>query len=73
MSHIFSFYLKKPCVILGRMAGQYAKPRTVPYEIINNKKVEVFRGEIVNDIHPEKRNSDPNRLVEAYYNSITVM
>ena len=55
------------------MAGQFAKPRTVAFELINNKKVEVFRGEIVNDIHPDKRDADPNRLLEAYFNSIAVM
>ena len=73
MSHIFSFYLKKPCVILGRIAGQYAKPRSAPFETFNNEKVEVFRGEIINDISPEKRQSDPNRMLEAYNSSVAVM
>ena len=63
--------MKKEVVIIGRIAGQYAKPRSNDYEMINNEKIDVFRGEIVNDITPcsQKRVPDPERMLQAYYNS----
>lgn len=65
--------LQVPVVVLGRIAGQYAKPRSDDYEIINGEKVPVFRGEIVNSIDPAKRSPDPKRLIEAYFRSAATM
>jgi 3-deoxy-7-phosphoheptulonate synthase len=58
---------------VGRIGGQYAKPRTCDYETLGDKKVQVFRGEIVNDISPDKRIPDPERMYSAYMKSILTM
>jgi len=58
--------------LIGRIGGQYAKPRSFNHEIVNGEKVEVFRGEIVNSIEKDKRVPDPNRLINAYNSSLTV-
>jgi 3-deoxy-7-phosphoheptulonate synthase len=80
MSHILSYHLKKDIVIIGRIAGQYAKPRSNQYETINNgknyyekEKIQVYRGDIVNDFNHEDREPNPNRLLEAYTNSVKTM
>jgi 3-deoxy-7-phosphoheptulonate synthase len=65
--------LRVPVVIIGRIAGQYAKPRSDDFEMINGEKVPVFRGEIVNTLDPTKRNPDPQRLLEAYFRSAATM
>jgi len=72
LSHIFSYHLKKKCLLVGRIGGQYAKPRSFNHEIVNGEKVEVFRGEIVNNIEKDKRVPDPNKLIDAYNSSLTV-
>jgi 3-deoxy-7-phosphoheptulonate synthase len=51
------------------MAGQYAKPRSSPTEIIDGKTYNSFRGDNVNGIALEDREPDPNRLLAAYFHS----
>ena len=53
---------------MGRIAGQYAKPRTSDYEIVNGKRILSYRGDMVNGFKPtiEDRKPDPQRMVEAY-------
>lgn len=51
-----------PVLRIARMAGQFAKPRSSPTEIIGGKEIPSFRGEIINGIDPEDREPDPNRL-----------
>ncbi|KAH9988373.1 phospho-2-dehydro-3-deoxyheptonate aldolase-like protein [Xylariaceae sp. FL0662B] len=63
----------KRVVRIGRMAGQYAKPRSSPTEIVNGKEVPSFRGDILNGYHLEDREIDPQRLVKAYnYSAATL-
>jgi len=52
---------------LGRIAGQYAKPRSGTTERVNGLELPVYRGDLINGLAPEQREADPNRLLEAYY------
>ena len=63
--------LKKPVVKIGRIAGQYAKPRSQDSETIDNKTLPSYRGDIVNkiDFDENSRNADPQRLIESYFYS----
>lgn len=73
MSLVLLWGADKPVVRIGRMAGQYAKPRSSPVETINGKQLPSFRGDILNGFHPDERELDPNRLVRAYqYSSATL-
>jgi len=62
---------KKPVVKVGRIAGQYAKPRSTDEETKNGISFPSYRGDIINSIEFEEkaRISDPNRLIEAYFHS----
>jgi len=61
----------KPVVKIGRVAGQFAKPRSSDTEIINGVELPSYRGDIVNSIEPtlEARTPDPNRMIKAYFQS----
>lgn len=71
MTIALMYGLKKPVVKVGRIAGQYAKPRSQGEEIIDGKALPAYRGDIVNGIEFEEiaRKSDPNRLIDAYFYS----
>ena len=60
-----------PVTRIGRIAGQYAKPRSNPYEEVNGEKMLTYRGDLFNSIEPnsEARQPDPRRLVEGYQKS----
>jgi 3-deoxy-7-phosphoheptulonate synthase len=64
-----------PVVKVGRIAGQFAKPRTNPTERIGDVELDVFRGHMVNDdaFDPEARQPDPSRLVAAYHQSASTL
>ncbi|KAH8682334.1 DAHP synthetase [Xylariales sp. PMI_506] len=63
----------KKVVRIGRMAGQYAKPRSSPVETVDGKQVPSFRGDILNGYRLEDRELDPQRLVKAYnYSAATL-
>lgn len=56
----------KEIVTIGRIAGQYAKPRSSDYEELDGKEYLSFRGQIVNDVELSKREPNPQRLIEGY-------
>ncbi|MGO9660811.1 MAG: class II 3-deoxy-7-phosphoheptulonate synthase [Acidimicrobiales bacterium] len=64
-----------PVVKVGRIAGQFAKPRSSPYEVVAGERLPVFRGHIVNDDAPtpEARRPDPSRLIAAYHQSAATL
>ncbi|KAF7437158.1 hypothetical protein PC9H_003994 [Pleurotus ostreatus] len=62
-----------PVVRIGRIAGQYAKPRSSSTETINGKTVTSFRGDNVNGLDPDDRTPDPDRLLRAYFHSSTTL
>ena len=71
MTIALMYGLNKPVVKVGRIAGQYAKPRSDGNETIEGVTLPSYRGDIINGIDFEKnaRISDPQRLVESYFHS----
>jgi 3-deoxy-7-phosphoheptulonate synthase len=71
MTVALMYGLKKPIVKVGRIAGQYAKPRSNNEETINNISLPAYRGDIINsiDFDENSRKSNPNRLIDAYFYS----
>ncbi|APG62232.1 3-deoxy-7-phosphoheptulonate synthase [Sphingorhabdus lutea] len=68
MAVVMTYASKLPTVKLGRMAGQFAKPRSANDETINDVTLPSYRGDIINDIafDKEAREPDPQRMVRAY-------
>ncbi len=68
MSVVLTYSTGLPTLKLGRIAGQYAKPRSSPTESRGGVELDSFRGDIVNgfDFTAEARRPDPHRLVRAY-------
>ena len=71
MAVVLTFGSKKPVVKIGRMAGQFAKPRSADYETVNDQKLPSYRGDIINDVAPDlkSREPDPKRMLQAYTQS----
>ncbi len=68
MAVALTFAGSSPVVKVGRMAGQFAKPRSAPMEDQDGLSLPSYRGDIVNsmDFTPEGRVPDPKRLLQAY-------
>ncbi|KAK5992917.1 Phospho-2-dehydro-3-deoxyheptonate aldolase [Cladobotryum mycophilum] len=73
MSVVLIWGTNKRVVRIGRMAGQYAKPRSSPTEMVNGKELPSFRGDILNGYHEDEREIDPQRLVKAYHHSAATL
>lgn len=58
----------RPVVRVGRIAGQYAKPRSAPTEVVGGVEIPVYRGHMVNgpEPDPEARRPDPRRMLSGY-------
>ncbi|RUM66941.1 MAG: 3-deoxy-7-phosphoheptulonate synthase class II [Sulfurospirillum sp.] len=71
MSVALTFAGGKPVVKVGRIAGQFAKPRSSDFEEVNGEKIPSYRGDIINSIEPtlEAREPDPFRMLSAYNQS----
>ncbi|MFJ2214931.1 3-deoxy-7-phosphoheptulonate synthase [Streptomyces sp. NPDC101062] len=65
----------KPVVRVGRIAGQFAKPRSKPFERIGDLELPVYRGHMVNgpEPDPESRRHDPLRLLTSYMTASDTM
>jgi 3-deoxy-7-phosphoheptulonate synthase len=68
MSLVMLYGLKKPVVRIGRMAGQYAKPRSADVETRDGKTLPSFRGDLVNrpSFTEEDRSPDPQMILRGY-------
>ena len=68
MAMVLTYGAKVPVVKVGRMAGQFAKPRSAPTEMVNGVEMPSYKGDIINDIAPtlEARTPDPRRMLQAY-------
>ncbi|CEL95852.1 unnamed protein product [Vitrella brassicaformis CCMP3155] len=73
MSLVLSYAGRKPTVRIARIAGQYGKPRSSAMETVNGQQVPSFRGDNVNDMDPNNRTPDPERLVKAYFHSAATL
>jgi 3-deoxy-7-phosphoheptulonate synthase len=71
MAVILTFAAAKPVVKVGRIAGQFTKPRSNPFEMQNGVELPSYRGDSVNDMafDPEARRPDPQRLIRSYEQS----
>lgn len=68
MAMVLTYGAKVPVVKVGRIAGQFAKPRSAPMETVNGTELPSYKGDIVNgfDFTPEARIPDPDRMLQAY-------
>ncbi|MGP1359159.1 class II 3-deoxy-7-phosphoheptulonate synthase [Campylobacter sp.] len=75
MAIVLTFAGGYPVVKVGRVAGQFAKPRSSDYEEINGAKLPSYRGDIINgfEFDEKARVPDPKRMIEAYYQSASTM
>lgn len=75
MAVVLTYASKLPTVKLGRMAGQFAKPRSADMEEIGGVSLPSYRGDIINDIAFEEagRIPDPQRMVKAYSQSAATL
>ena len=75
MAMVLTYGAKVPVVKLGRMAGQFAKPRSAPTETVNGVELPSYRGDIINALEftPEARIPDPNKMLQAYTQSAATL
>ena len=75
MAVVLTFGAALPVVKLGRMAGQFAKPRSAPTEVVGGVELPSYRGDIVNGIEftEAARRPDPERLLQAYNQSAATL
>jgi 3-deoxy-7-phosphoheptulonate synthase len=68
MAMVLTYGAKVPVVKVGRMAGQFAKPRSAPTEVKGEVELPSYRGDIVNelDFTPEARIPNPEKMLRAY-------
>jgi 3-deoxy-7-phosphoheptulonate synthase len=75
MAVVLTFGGQKPVVKIGRIAGQFAKPRSTELETINGVSHPSYRGDIINgiDFNEKSRLPDPQRMVSAYNQSTSTL
>jgi 3-deoxy-7-phosphoheptulonate synthase len=75
MAVVLTYGASVPIVKIGRMAGQFAKPRSRPTEIREGVELPAYRGDAVNglDFTPAARTPDPGRLLRAYHCSAVTL
>ena len=75
MAVVLTFAGGQPVVKVGRIAGQFAKPRSSPTEVINGVEYPIYRGDIVNDSEAAVagRTPDPERQLMAYRQSAATL
>ncbi len=71
MAVVLTFGAKRPVVKVGRMAGQFAKPRSAPTETSEGIELPSYRGDIINELAftPEAREPNPDKMLRAYTQS----
>jgi len=75
MAVLLTYGAGLPVVKMGRIAGQFAKPRSSPVEVVDGVELPVFRGDMVNSLEPtlEARRPDPDRLLRAYHQAAATL
>ncbi len=68
MAIVLTYGAKVPVIKLGRMAGQFAKPRSATTETVDGVELPSYRGDIINELAftPEARIPDPEKMLRAY-------
>tara|TARA_Y100000590_G_scaffold63267_1_gene67902 strand:+ start:165 stop:1541 length:1377 start_codon:yes stop_codon:yes gene_type:complete len=75
MAVVLTFGASCPVVKVGRMAGQFAKPRSQDTELNDNIELESYKGDIINgiDFNEKSRKPNPERLIQAYNQSASTL
>jgi 3-deoxy-7-phosphoheptulonate synthase len=75
MAIILTYVGEKRIVKVGRIAGQYAKPRSSDYEVIDGVQIPTYRGDIINSSDPtiEARTPNPHRILEGYFRAAATL
>ncbi|HEY4225989.1 MAG TPA: 3-deoxy-7-phosphoheptulonate synthase class II [Pseudolysinimonas sp.] len=75
MAVVLTYGASMPIVKMGRMAGQFAKPRSSDFETQGEVTLPAYRGDIVNGypFTPESRQADPHRLIQGYHTSASTL
>jgi 3-deoxy-7-phosphoheptulonate synthase len=75
MAVVLTYGASVPVIKMGRMAGQFAKPRSSDSETRGGVTLPAYRGDIVNgfDFTPESRQADPQRLVKGYHTAASTL
>jgi 3-deoxy-7-phosphoheptulonate synthase len=75
MAVVLTYGASMPIIKMGRMAGQFAKPRSSDTETRGGVTLPAYRGDIVNgyDFTPESRVADPSRLVKGYHTAASTL
>ncbi|HEX2216645.1 MAG TPA: 3-deoxy-7-phosphoheptulonate synthase class II [Xanthobacteraceae bacterium] len=75
MAVVLTYAAASPVVKVGRIAGQFAKPRSSPVEKLDGKELPSYRGDIINDFAftAAARTPDPRRQIEAYRQSAATL
>ena len=75
MAVILTFGSSMPIIKIGRIAGQFAKPRSSDIEVLNGVELPSYRGAMINDMEFNKasREPDPHRLIEGYEQSAATL
>ena len=75
MAVVLTYGASMPVIKMGRMAGQFAKPRSSDTETRGDVTLPAYRGDVVNgyDFTPESRAADPSRLVRGYHTAASTL
>ncbi|GAA4173434.1 class II 3-deoxy-7-phosphoheptulonate synthase [Gryllotalpicola koreensis] len=75
MAVVLTYGASMPVIKVGRMAGQFAKPRSSDTETRGDVTLPAYRGDVVNgyDFTPESRQADPARLVKGYHTAASTL
>ena len=75
MAVVLTYAAEMPVIKMGRMAGQFAKPRSSDTETRGDVTLPAYRGDIVNgyDFTPESREANPERLVQGYNTAVSTL
>ena len=75
MAAVLQYFSSLPVIKVGRMAGQFAKPRSNDFETRDGVKLPAYRGDAVNDLEFSEvaRKPNPARLVQVYHTSAATL
>lgn len=75
MAVVLTYGASLPVIKVGRMAGQFAKPRSNDFETRGDVTLPAYRGDIVNgyDFTPESREADPKRMLRGYHTAASTL
>ena len=75
MAAVLTYGATLPVVKIGRIAGQFVKPRSNPTELVGTEEIPAFRGHMVHDDAPtaEARTPDPQRMLDGYHQAAATL